>query len=45
MIIARLESDITAAFGAYYKTIFVAGPSFEDIHEVGPVKSIVEELV
>lgn len=34
-----------SAFGASYKTVFVAGPSIEEVHEVRPVKAIVEDLV
>jgi len=34
-----------SAFGASYKTVFVAGPSIEEVHEVRSVKDIVEGLV
>lgn len=34
-----------SAFGASYKTIWVAGPSIEEVHEVRPVKEIVQELI
>ncbi|MCK5846231.1 MAG: nitronate monooxygenase [Bacteroidales bacterium] len=34
-----------SAFGASYKTYFVAGPSIEYINEVRPLKEIVEDLV
>ncbi len=33
-----------AAFGATYKTFFVAGKSIEHIHEIRPVKEIVKDL-
>lgn len=33
-----------AAFGATYKTYFVAGQSIEHIHSVRPLKEIIEEL-
>jgi len=34
-----------AALGATYKTLWVAGPSIENIHEILPVSKIVEDLV
>jgi len=34
-----------SAFGASYKTVFVAGPSIEEVHEIRSVKAIVEDLV
>jgi len=34
-----------SAFGASYKTVFVAGPSIEEVHEVRTVKAIIEDLV
>ena len=33
-----------SAFGASYKTYFVAGPSIEHIHKVRPLKEIVKDL-
>ncbi len=34
-----------SAFGASYKTIWVAGPSLEEVHEVKPLKAIVDDLI
>ena len=34
-----------AAFGATYKTFWVAGPAIEHIHEIRPVKKIIEDIV
>ena len=34
-----------SAFGASYKTIWVAGPSLEEVHSIRPVRVIVEELI
>ena len=34
-----------SAFSASYKTVFVAGPSIEDVHKIQPIKDIIEGLV
>lgn len=34
-----------AAFGATYKTLWCAGPSIEDVHEIRPIKEIIKDLV
>jgi nitronate monooxygenase len=34
-----------AAFGATYKTFYVAGPSIEHIHDIKPVSEIVKRIV
>lgn len=46
MIIALrgMKAIEKAAFGATYKTIWVAGPSIEDIHNIRPVNEIVVSL-
>jgi len=45
IVVKGMKSIEKSTFGASYKTIFVAGPTIEDIHEVKTVKEIVEELV
>ncbi|MEN8138596.1 MAG: nitronate monooxygenase [Bacteroidota bacterium] len=40
-----MKSIEKSAFGASYKTVWVAGPSLEEVHEIRPVKAIVDELV
>ncbi len=34
-----------AAFGASYKSFYVAGPSIEQIHQIRPLKEIVKDLI
>ena len=45
IVFKGMKSIEKSAFGASYKTIFVAGPTIEHVHEVKSVKEIVEELV
>ena len=40
-----MKSVEKAAFGASYKTFYVAGPSIEDIHEIKPIKDIIASLM
>jgi len=44
-MLTGIKSLEKAANKTTYKTIWVAGPSIEDIHEIKPVKKIVESLV
>jgi nitronate monooxygenase len=40
-----MQSLKKAAFGATYKTVWCAGPSIEHVHQIRPVKQIVDELL
>lgn len=44
IVLKGMKSIEKSTFGASYKTIWVAGPTIEDIHEVKPIKTIVENL-
>lgn len=45
-IMARgMKSIERAAKKPTYKTVWVAGPSIEDVHSIRPVKTIIEELI
>jgi nitronate monooxygenase len=45
IVVKGMKSIEKSTFGASYKTIFVAGPTIEDVHEVKSVKEIVKGLV
>ena len=45
VVVKGMNAIKKSTFGASYKTIWVAGPTIEDIHKVRPVKEIVDELV
>ena len=45
IVLKGMRSIEKSTFGASYKTIWVAGPSIENINEVRPIKKIVDELV
>lgn len=45
IVLKGMKSIEKSTFGASYKTIWVAGPTIEDVHEIKPVKTIVEDLV
>ncbi len=40
-----MKAIAKSAFGASYKTIWVAGASLEEVHEVKPLKAIVDDLI
>jgi len=40
-----MKSIEKAAFGATYKTFWVAGPGIEHIHSIRPVKQIIDDIV
>lgn len=40
-----MKSIEKSAYGASYKTFYVAGPSIEDIHEIKPLKKIVADVM
>ncbi len=40
-----MKSVEKSAFGASYKTFYVAGPTIEDIHEIKPLKKIVADII
>lgn len=40
-----MKSVERSAFGASYKTFYVAGPTIEDIHEIKPLKKIVADMI
>lgn len=40
-----MKSIEKAAFGATYKTVWCAGPSIENVHEIKSVKEVVQELL
>ena len=39
-----MKSLRNAAFSSTYKTVWCAGPSIEHVHEIKPIKEVVEEL-
>ena len=40
-----MKSIEKAAFGATYKTVWCAGPSIENVHEIKSIKAVVAELL
>ena len=40
-----LKSLEKAAFGQTYKTVWCAGQSIKDVHEIKPISKIVESII
>jgi nitronate monooxygenase len=40
-----MKSIEKSTFKPSYKTFYVAGPTIEDIHEIKPIKNIIEEII